>query len=74
MWRYADAARLDNEATYAQMMRDAEHLYYERGGAALQDFARQNGIAYMVFDKEKNYKLPDLPIVFENDTFAILNP
>lgn len=74
VWRYADAARSDNEATYAQMMRDAEHLYYERGGAALQDFARQNGIAYMVFDKEKNYKLPDLPIVFENDTFAILKP
>lgn len=64
--------RRDVVIAYFQMWRQAKDLYNTIDAERLKGAADKYGITYFVFDRRSVAMLPALPIVFENDRYAVL--
>lgn len=69
---YVEAADKDQGSAYAALRRDASNLFFGMSAAELSTLADQNGISYFVWDKAKGRELPTLPVVFQNEHYAVL--
>lgn len=71
---YTEIAKTDFTRAYTLLVTDATRLFGEKDAATLTSLARENGIAFFVYDRRKVERLPALPVVFENDQYVILQP
>jgi hypothetical protein len=64
--------RTDVATAYSEMMQQAKDDYNKMDVQRLRQAATMFGISYFVFDRRSATTLPDLPIAFENDRYAVL--
>jgi hypothetical protein len=72
MDRYLASAKIDPGGTYVAMRADAGRQYYSKTRPWFVDMAREFHVGYFVLDKSQATALPDLPVSFENDRFAVV--
>lgn len=59
---------------FGAMRAEASRLYHEKDGHWFATMAKEYNVDYFVLDKTQADEIPRLPVVFENQHYAILTP
>lgn len=65
--------RSDVAVAYGEMWQQARNNYDSMDAGRLKEGAATFGISYFVFDRRNAPTLPNLPVVFENERYAVLS-